>query len=89
MPVFNETIDSVDGQVSEKIEITGSKFANFTVIKRPTLKELQKKYEHLRGKMFYRTSSDECPIHLILGDATYCKDPNRGNVRKSTARSDR
>ena len=24
-------------------------------------------------KMFYRTSSEEYLIHLILGDATYCK----------------
>lgn len=23
--------------------------------------------------MFYRTASEEYPIHVILGDATYCK----------------
>ena len=35
--------------------------------------ELEAKYEHLREKMFYRTSSEEYPIHLIIGDATYYK----------------
>ena len=62
-----------DDEVSEKIEINGSKLADFTIIKRPTLTELKVKYEHLRGKMFYRTSSEEYPNHLILGDSTYCK----------------
>ena len=65
LPVFSETIDSVDHKVSEKIQIT--------IIKTPTLIELKAKYEHLRGKMFYRTSSEEYPIHLILGDDTYCE----------------
>ena len=35
--------------------------------------ELKAKYEHLCGKMFYRTSSEEYPFHLILRDATYLK----------------
>ena len=35
--------------------------------------ELKAKYEHLHEKMFYRTSREEYLIHLILGDATYCK----------------
>ena len=65
LPVFSETIDSVDDKASEKIQIT--------VIKTPTLIELKAKYEHLRGKMFYRTSSEEYPVHLILGDDTYCE----------------
>ena len=59
--------------MSKKIEISGSKLADFTTIKRPTLMELKAKYEHLREKQFYRTSSEEYLIHLILGDATYCK----------------
>ena len=57
----------------KKIEITRSKLADFTSIKRPTLMELKAKYEHLREKMLYRTSSEEYLIHLIIGDATYCK----------------
>ena len=36
--------------MSKKIEITGSKLADFTSIKRPTLMELKTKYEHLREK---------------------------------------
>ena len=65
LPVFSEMIDSVDDKVSEKIVITRSKLADFTIRKRPTLMELKAKHEHLRGKMFYRTSSSkEYPIHL-------------------------
>ena len=73
LPVFSETIDSVDDKVSEKLEIIGSKLADFTIIKRLTLMELKAKYEHLCGKMFYRTSSEEYPFHLILRDAIYLK----------------
>ena len=56
LPVFSETIDSVDDKVSEKIQIT--------IIKTPTLIELKEKYEHLRGKMFNRTSSEEYPMQF-------------------------
>ena len=73
MPIYDVTINSIDSKVSEKIEITGSKLTNFTTIKRPTLSELKEKYQHVQGKMSYRTASEEYPIHLILGDATYCK----------------
>ena len=72
MPIFDVTIDSVDGQAREKVEITGSKLADFTTIRRPTLAELKAKYQHVEGKLFYRTASEEYPIHIILGDATYC-----------------
>ena len=40
-------------------------------MKRPTLIELKKKYEHVRGKTFYRSKSEEYPIPVILEDATY------------------
>ena len=73
MPIYDVTINSIDSKASEKIEITGSKLADFTTIKRPTLKELKEKFQHVQGKMFYRTASEEYPIHVILGDATYCK----------------
>ena len=73
MPIYGVTINSIDSTASEKIEITGSKLTDFTTIKRPTLSELKEKYQHVQGKMFYRTASEEYPIHLILGDATYCK----------------
>ena len=73
MPNYDVTINSIDSKASEKIEITGSKLADFTTIKRPTLTELKEKYQHVQGKMFYRTASEEYPIHVLLGDATYCK----------------
>ena len=73
MPVFKVTIDSVDGRASESIEITGTEIPDFTTVKRPTFIELKEKYEHIRGMTFYRSESEEYPIHIILGDATYCK----------------
>ena len=73
MPIYDVTINSIDSKASEKIEITGSNLADFTTIKRPTLTELKEKFQHVQGKMFYRTASEEYPIHVILGDATYCK----------------
>jgi hypothetical protein len=73
MPVFEVTINSVDGRASENIEITGTEMPDFTTVKRPTFTELKEKYEHLREKTFYRSESEEYPIHVILGDATYCK----------------
>ena len=73
MPIYDVTINSIDSKAIEKIEITGSKLTDFTTIKRPTLSELKGEYQHVQGKMFYRTASEEYPIHLILGDPTYCK----------------
>ncbi|XP_028390705.1 uncharacterized protein LOC114515614 [Dendronephthya gigantea] len=73
MPVFEVTINAVDGRASETIEITGTEMPDFTTVKRPTFIELKEKYEHVRGKTFYRSESEEYPIHVILGDATYCK----------------
>ena len=73
MPVFKVTINSCDGQASENIEVTGVSMTDFTTVKRPTFLELKEKYEHIRGKTFYRSESEKYPIHIILGDATYCK----------------
>ena len=47
--------------------------AYFTVVKRPAVKELKVKYQHAQNKEFYMTANDEYPIHIILGDSTYCK----------------
>ena len=73
MPVFKVMIKLVDGKASENIEITGTEMPDFTTVKRPTFIELQEKYKHIRGKTFYRSESEVYPIHIILGDATYCK----------------
>ena len=73
MPIYDVTINSINSKASEKIEITGSKLTDFTTIKRPTLTELKEKFQQVQGKVFYRTASEEYTIHVILGDATYCK----------------
>ena len=36
------------------------------------MKELKAKYQHARDKEFYMTVNEEYPVHLILGDSTYC-----------------
>ncbi len=66
-------IDSLDGNAKETLEIAGSGVTDFTTVKRPTLKELKERYEHARDKQFYMTAKEEYPIHIILGDSTYCK----------------
>ena len=47
--------------------------ADFTVVKRPKVKELKAKYQHAQNKEFYMASNDEYPMHVIPGDSTYCK----------------
>ena len=66
-------LDSLDHRTSEQIEITGSEMADFTIVRRLTVRELKAKYEHARDKKFYMTVDEENPIHVILGDSTYCK----------------
>ncbi|XP_028412574.1 uncharacterized protein LOC114535467 [Dendronephthya gigantea] len=73
MPIFQTTINSLDGKVHEDIELTGSRLKNFTTVKRPDMNELKKKYTHMQDKGFYMTSDGEHPIHIILGDGTYSR----------------
>jgi len=73
MPIFEVRLDSLDNSTSELVEITGSKMEDFTTVRRPTVRELKTKYEHARDKQFYMTATEEYPIHVILGDSTYCK----------------
>lgn len=73
MPVFNVTLNSVDGQVSENIEITGTDMPDFITVKRSTFVELKEKYENVPGKTFYRSESEGYLIHVILGDTTFYK----------------
>lgn len=73
MPIFEVRLDSLDNRTSEQVEITGSKMEDFTTVRRPTVRELKTKYEHARDKQFYMTANEEYPIHMILGDSTYCK----------------
>lgn len=73
LPIFEVRLDSLGHRMSERVEITGSKMADFTTMRRPTVKKLKTRYEHARDKQFYVTASEEYPIHVILGDRTYCK----------------
>ena len=73
MPIFEVRIDSLDNRTSEQVEITGSKMEDFTTVRRLTVKELKTKYEHAQDKHFHMTANEEYPIHVILGDSTYCR----------------
>ena len=74
MPIYQTSIDSIDGKVREKVQLTGSNLPDFTTVRRPDINvELKTKYTHTQGKRFYMTRKDEYPIHLILGDSTYSK----------------
>ena len=73
LPLYQVTLKSLNGREQEKVEITGSSMADFTVVKRPKVKELKARYQHAQNKEFYMTADDEYPIHIILGDSTYCK----------------
>ena len=73
MPVFKVEMQSIDGKERQSIELTGSHLEDFTTIQRPTIAELKEKYPHVQGKMFYKTTTERYPIHVILGDAVYCQ----------------
>ena len=73
MPVFNLTIESFDGSAQENIEVTGTRLSDFTTVRRPDIRELKKLYAHTKDKAFYMQIGNECPIHIIIGDSTYCR----------------
>ena len=73
LPIFEVTITSLDGKMSEKIELTGSKLSDFTTVHRPNLSDLKSKYKHTADKGFYMKQGDEYRMHVILGDSTYCR----------------
>ena len=68
------SIESLDGNAREEIELTGYKLNDFTTVRRPDMKKLKYKYEHTKDKRFYMSPEGKYPaIHMILGDKTYCK----------------
>ena len=73
MPIFDIRMESLDGKASEEVQVTGAKLPDFTTFRRPDMNELKLKFEHTKDKRFYMRVDEEYPIHLILGDATYCK----------------
>ena len=54
MPIFNLSIESLDGKASEKIQVTGTKLRDFTTIRRPDINKLKEQYEHTKDKRFYK-----------------------------------
>ena len=72
MPIFDAHIKSLDGKSCE-VEFTGSKLADFTIVRRPDMNQMKWKYQHTQDKRFYMTSSGEHQIHLILGDGIYSR----------------
>jgi hypothetical protein len=73
MPIYNLTIESLDGTAKEDIALAGSMMQDFTTVKRPDMNKLKLNYEHTKDKRFYMTTNGEYPIHLILGDSTFSK----------------
>ena len=73
MPIFNLNVDSVDGKTRENIEVADTRLSSFTTVTRPNLKLLKSKYEHVKDRQFYTKINEKYPIHMILGDHTYCK----------------
>ena len=73
MPIFDTSIVSLDGKACEEIELTGSRLADFTTVRRPDMNQLKHKYLHTQDKRFYMTSGGEYQIHLILGDSMYSR----------------
>ena len=73
MPIFDTSIVSLDGKACEEIELTGSRLADFTTVRRPDMNQLKLKYSHTQDKRFYMTSEGEYQIHLILGDSMYSR----------------
>ena len=69
MPIFDTSIVSLDGKACEEIELTGSRLADFTTVRRPDMNQLKLKYSHTQDKRLYMTSRGEYQIHLILGDS--------------------
>ena len=57
---------------------------DFTTVRRPTIAEVKEKYPHVLSKTFYRTATEEYPIHMILGDAFYCQIKTEDIIKGET-----
>lgn len=58
LPIYQITINSLDGISSERIEVAG--------VYLPGVKELKERFKHARDKRFYISASNICTIHLIM-----------------------
>ena len=66
MPIFDTSIVSLDGKACKEIELTGSRLADFTTVRRLDTNQLKLKYSHTQDKRFYMTSGGEYQIHPFL-----------------------
>ena len=73
MPIFDTHIKSLDGELCEEVEFTGSKLADFTIVRRPDINQRKLKYSHTQDKRLYMTSTGEHQVQLILGHGIYSK----------------
>ena len=73
LPIYQITINSLDGISSEKIEVTGVDLPDSTTVERPSIKKLKERFKHTRDKRLCTRAGNKCTIHFILGDNTYCK----------------
>ena len=46
---------------------------DFITVRRPDKNKLKEQYEHTKDKRFNKHIGDKYPIHVILGDSTYCR----------------
>ena len=71
MPIFHTSIVSLDRKACEEIELTGSRLADFTNVRRPDMNQLKVKYSHTHTHTHTHTYSplatcEVCvSIHLL------------------------
>ena len=69
MPIYQTSIDSLDGKGRERVQLAGSNLQDFT--------SQEARYKQVKNKVHPYTRQeilhDEYPIHLMLGDSTYSK----------------
>ena len=73
LPIYQITINSLDGISSENVEVTGVDLQDFTTVEWPSKKKLKERLKHTRDKRFNTRAGNKYTIHLIFGDNTYCK----------------
>ena len=61
MPIYQPTIHFLGGKEHEQIELTGSKYFDFTTVWRPDMNELKMKYTHAQDKRFNMITKGNYP----------------------------
>ena len=53
MSIFDTSIVSLDGKACEEIELTGSRLADFTTVRRPDMNQPKLKYSHTTARTYW------------------------------------